>query len=61
MQDKLVIISDKWIEFRKQAQDAVINFLAGLFGAQEPIFLSRERIETELLEEGTYLIEDIDD
>jgi len=50
LQEKLVSISDKWIELRKKAEDAVVNFLAGLLGSKEPIFLGTKDIETQLTE-----------
>ncbi|MHA2031245.1 MAG: hypothetical protein ACW99Q_17835 [Candidatus Kariarchaeaceae archaeon] len=46
MQEVLASLSEKWIELRLTAQEAAVNFLAGLLGATEPIFIPREGLES---------------
>lgn len=41
MQKTLVSMSDKWMEVRFTAQEAAVNFLAGLLGSSEPIFMPK--------------------
>ncbi|MCE7736852.1 MAG: hypothetical protein GPJ54_18355 [Candidatus Heimdallarchaeota archaeon] len=45
MQEVLASLSDKWLEVRLTAQEAAVNFLAGLLGSSEPIFVPREGLE----------------
>jgi hypothetical protein len=42
MQDILSSMADKWIELRITAQEAAVNFLAGLLGATDPVFVPKE-------------------
>ncbi|MHA2028299.1 MAG: hypothetical protein ACW99Q_02820 [Candidatus Kariarchaeaceae archaeon] len=46
MQETLVKLSDKWLEVRFTAQEAAVNFLAGLLGSSAPIFVPREGLPT---------------
>ncbi|MHA2172299.1 MAG: hypothetical protein ACXAB7_20705, partial [Candidatus Kariarchaeaceae archaeon] len=46
MQEVLASLSEKWIELRLTAQEVAVNFLAGLLGATEPIFIPREGLES---------------
>lgn len=45
MQETLVKLSDKWMEVRFTAQEAAVNFLAGLLGSSDPIFVPREGLQ----------------
>ncbi|MHA2502709.1 MAG: hypothetical protein ACXAE3_07560 [Candidatus Kariarchaeaceae archaeon] len=49
LQEKLATMSQKWIEMRKQAEVAAVNFMAGLLGSNDPIFINRQEYI-----EGTY-------
>lgn len=46
MQEVLASLSDKWLEVRLTAQEAAVNFIAGLLGSSEPIFIPREGLDT---------------
>ncbi|MFV2013844.1 MAG: hypothetical protein ACC656_00310, partial [Candidatus Heimdallarchaeota archaeon] len=46
MQEVLASLSDKWLEVRLTAQEAAVNFLAGLLGSSEPIFVPSEGLQT---------------
>ncbi len=46
MQEVLASLSEKWLELRLTAQEVAVNFLAGLLGATEPIFIPREGLES---------------
>lgn len=48
MQQKLVEIGDKWVDLRRQAQEAVVNFIAGLLGSEEPIFTDIKKLKASL-------------
>jgi hypothetical protein len=45
MQEVLASLSDKWLEVRLTAQEAAVNFLAGLLGSSKPIFIPREGLQ----------------
>lgn len=46
MREVLASLSDKWLEVRLTAQEAAVNFVAGLLGSSEPVFVPREGLET---------------
>lgn len=42
MQEILSKMADKWIEIRYKAKEVTVNFLAGLLGATDPVFIPKE-------------------
>ncbi len=41
MKEILTKMADKWIEVRYKAKEVTVNFIAGLFGATDPIFIPK--------------------
>lgn len=47
LQEKIIMIGDKWIELRKKAQNMAMEFLQGLLGTGDAVFMDAKALEAE--------------